>query len=360
MSERLLIISCPNCHKKVRVPADKHLKFNCPECNKEVEIDDQSGSVQHEKPAEEPIKEFEEEPKDGFSFFKIVRNTLAILLIIPLYIILHKSLPNPDWFWNVDRFLIFVVLLGIILYILENYRSIAILIFVLSFGFLTYNSIQHKYGFASMYRDYKDMVVQMNNAENPEQVLLSKVKPFARKGQFISAIEYDSARVRDFAIASTKKYFHEYQESDDREFRHYRNAIQCLAVFKEINSRWEYVNDPVSHEYIAPATETLKYLTGDCDDHSVFMAATIKSIGGVVRLVRTEHHIYPELLIGDRHDLENVEQLIKTYLFKSEARNAELCFHEDTNDRVWLNLDYMDNFPGGKFSSDVVLEVLEL
>ncbi|MFB6317285.1 hypothetical protein [Saccharicrinis sp. FJH54] len=360
MSEKLLIVSCPNCNKKVRIPADKHLKFECPECHEEVEIDDQSEKVENEKSTEKPMKEFEEEPKDGFSFFKIIRNTIAILLIIPLYIILHKSLPDPDWFWNVDRFLIFVVLLGIILYILENYRSIAILIFVLSFGFLTYGSIQHKYGFVSLFSDYKDMVVQMSNAENPEQVLISKVKPFTKKGKFITAIEFDSASVRDFAIASTKKHFHEFQKSDEREFRHYRNTIQCLAVFKEINSRWEYVNDPVSREYIAPATETLKYLSGDCDDHSVFMAAAIKSIGGVVRLVRTENHIYPELLIGDRNDLEKIEQLIKTYLFRSESRNAELCYHEDNNDRVWLNLDYMDNFPGGKFSSDVVLEVLEL
>jgi hypothetical protein len=34
----------------------------------------------------------------------------------------------------------------------------------------------------------------------------------------------------------------------------YRTLIQCFAVFKEINSRWNYVSDPKDGDYIATAS----------------------------------------------------------------------------------------------------------
>jgi hypothetical protein len=39
----------------------------------------------------------------------------------------------------------------------------------------------------------------------------------------------------------------------------YRTLIQCFAVFKEINSRWNYVSDPKDGDYIATASESLSY-----------------------------------------------------------------------------------------------------
>jgi hypothetical protein len=40
----------------------------------------------------------------------------------------------------------------------------------------------------------------------------------------------------------------------------YRTIIQCFAVFKEINKRWNYVNDK-RWDYIA-ASESLSYFQG--------------------------------------------------------------------------------------------------
>jgi hypothetical protein len=60
----------------------------------------------------------------------------------------------------------------------------------------------------------------------------------------------------------------------------YRTLIQCFAVFKEINSRWNYVSDPKDGDYIATASESLSYFSGDCDDHSILMAASVRAIGG--------------------------------------------------------------------------------
>jgi hypothetical protein len=56
----------------------------------------------------------------------------------------------------------------------------------------------------------------------------------------------------------------------------YRTLIQCFAVFKEINSRWNYVSDPKDGDYIATASESLSYFR-DCDDHSILMAASVRA-----------------------------------------------------------------------------------
>jgi transglutaminase-like putative cysteine protease len=55
----------------------------------------------------------------------------------------------------------------------------------------------------------------------------------------------------------------------------YRTLIQCFAVFKEINSRWNYVSDPKTETILQP--QTLSYFSGDCDDHSILMAASVRA-----------------------------------------------------------------------------------
>ena len=92
------------------------------------------------------------------------------------------------------------------------------------------------------------------------------------------AIDYKNPVVRDFAVEATNENFKNAQEGT--KFK-YRILIQCLAVFKKINENWNYVSDPKDEEYIAKASESVKLLAGDCDDHSILMAACIKSIGGI-------------------------------------------------------------------------------
>jgi hypothetical protein len=84
----------------------------------------------------------------------------------------------------------------------------------------------------------------------------------------------------------------------------YRTIIQCFAVLKKINSKWNYVSDPKARDYIASASEIATLFLWRCDDHSILMAAAIKSIGGTPRLIHTTGHIYPEILIGTQTDLE--------------------------------------------------------
>jgi transglutaminase-like putative cysteine protease len=131
-------------------------------------------------------------------------------------------------------------------------------------------------------------------------------------------------------------------------------------VFKEINNNWNYVSDPKGREYIASASESVKYLSGDCDDHSILMAACIRSIGGIPRLIHTDGHIYPEILIGNKVDLETINYLVKKVLFPDESKGKSLHYHIDERGNIWLNLDYTAKYPGGPFMNEEILSALTL
>jgi hypothetical protein len=134
--------------------------------------------------------------------------------------------------------------------------------------------------------------------------------------------------------------------------------IQCFAVFKEIRNHWNYVNDPKGTEYIASASESLQHFSGDCDDHAILMAACIKAIGGTPRIIHTGGHLYPEMLIGQKKDLETAIYLIKEELFIQESYNQQIHYHIDERGQIWLNLDYTATYPGGKFMSEEILGAL--
>jgi hypothetical protein len=155
---------------------------------------------------------------------------------------------------------------------------------------------------------------------------------------------------------ATTKHFR--KSKDD--FRDYATIIQCFAVFKEINSRWNYVSDPKNKDYIATASESLAYLSGDCDDHSILMAACVRAIGGTPRLIHTDGHIYPEILIGTKKDFEAVNYLIKQVLFVNESKDKVVNYHIDERGQIWLNLDYTAHYPGGPFLSEEILGALTL
>ena len=195
----------------------------------------------------------------------------------------------------------------------------------------------------------------MNDNPYPQDIIIDKLLPFPNKSKMIDAIEYQNPKIRNFAIMAINKHF-----KNVRGYYDYFTIIQAFAVFKEINSRWDYVSDPKGYDYIANATESLEYLSGDCDDHSVFMAACIKSIGGTIRLIHTKGHIYPELLIGTKKDLEHINYAIKKDLFPLETKNKTLNYHIDERGKIWLNLDYTAKYPGGPFMDEEILGALTL
>ncbi len=220
---------------------------------------------------------------------------------------------------------------------------------------LVYGSVSGKYGFASVFEDYRSMMYTMNDDPYPQDIIISKLLPFPNKSKIIDAIEYENPKIRDFSIMAINKHFkHVKGYNDDW------TIIQSFAIFKEINTRWNYVSDPKGHDYIASATESLQYLSGDCDDHSVLMAACIKSIGGTPRLIHTKGHIYPEIYIGTKKDLERINYTIKKVLFPLESKGKPIHYHIDERGKIWLNLDYTARYPGGPFMHEEILGALTL
>jgi hypothetical protein len=278
---------------------------------------------------------------------------LNILIAIPIFIIFHQNIVDPNWYFQLDRILLFIVILAVIQLVLRLMRTIIIVCIGLYFMALIYGSFSGKYGFKSVIEDYGYMIYSMNDNPNPQDIIISKLLPFPNKSKIIDAIEFENPRVRDFALMATTKDF-----KDVRGYSNYRTIIQSFAVFKEINLRWNYVSDPKGKDYIAKATESLRYFSGDCDDHSILMAACVKSIGGTPRLIHTGGHIYPEILIGKKADLEIINFLIKKVLFVSESKGNSIHYHIDERGQIWLNLDYTATYPGGPFMSEEILGAL--
>lgn len=280
---------------------------------------------------------------------------LNILIAIPVFIIIHQNLIDPEWPFQIDRILLFISIVVLIQLVLRLLRTIIIICLALYLVALIYGSTFGNYGFNSVFEDYRSMVYSMSDDPNPQDIIISKLLPFPNKSKILNAIEYDNPKVRNFALLATTKYFR-----NIKGYHEYRLQIQCFAVFKEIQNRWNYVNDPKGKEYIARASESLIHFSGDCDDHAILMAACVRAVGGTPRLIHTGGHIYPEVLIGDKKDLEAINYLIKEILFKEESKGKELHYHIDERGKIWLNLDYTAKYPGGPFMSEEILGALTL
>lgn len=280
---------------------------------------------------------------------------LNILITIPIFIIAHHNFITLDWANHIDRILLFLSILAAIQLILRALRRVTLISVILYLIMLFIGTVSGKYSFQSVFEDYRSMMYTMNDDPYPQDIIITKLLPFPNKSIILDAVEYQNPKIRNFAIMAINKHFKHVKGYYD-----YLTIIQSFAVFKEINTRWNYVSDPKGHDYIAKATESLQYLSGDCDDHSVFMVACLKSIGGTTRLIHTKGHIYPELLIGTKKDLEHINYAIKKVLFPKESKHKTINYHIDERGNIWLNLDYTAKYPGGPFMNEEILGALTL
>src|SRR5690606_34633328 len=95
----------------------------------------------------------------------IVIFLLNILIAIPIFIIIHQNIIDPEWPFHIDRILIFIGLLALIQLLLRLMRRVIIISIVIYMIFLIYGTIFGNYGFRSVFEDYKVMIFAM--AENP-------------------------------------------------------------------------------------------------------------------------------------------------------------------------------------------------
>ncbi len=285
----------------------------------------------------------------------VIISALSILAAIPIFLIAHQNLIDPEWYFQFDRILIFLVILSLLYLIFYYLRVLIVACIIFFLVMLVYGSTFGQYGFFQVFDDYRAMIYTMAEDPHPQDLILSKLLPFPNKSRILNAVEYDNPKVRNFTLMATTKHFR-----DIPNLGRYRQLVQCFAVFVEINGRWNYVNDPKGRDYIARASESLLYLSGDCDDHAILMAACVRAIGGTPRLIHTTGHIYPEILIGDKSDLEQVNYLIKKVLFPEQAKGKDIHYHIDERGQVWLNLDYTAKYPGGPFMREEILGALTL
>lgn len=283
----------------------------------------------------------------------IVIFILNILIAIPTFLIAHQNIVDLDWPIHLDQIILFIVIVVGIQFVLQLVKTIIILIIFMYLVALFYGTVIGNYGFNRVFEDYRYMIYSMSNNPNPQDIIISKLLPFPNKSKIIDAVDFSNPKVRNFALMATTAHFNPTNQKGNK-----RIMIQCFAVFKEINTRWNYVNDPKGREYIAHASESLQHFSGDCDDHAILMAACVKAIGGTPRIIHTGGHLYPEILIGDKSDLESSIYFIKEEFFAIESKNQQIHYHIDERGQIWLNLDYTATYPGGKFMSEEILGAL--
>lgn len=280
---------------------------------------------------------------------------LAFLITIPVFLFVRENFEYLNLDVTIEKVILFIAIFLFyfsILLVLRKFITISFLIYLIIFITAT---LEGNYAFFKVVNAYKILFYKTNltleTNENPQHLI-----PFPNKNNIEESVDYLNPKVRDFALFSINKHYKELAKLQPKN----RRFIQYFAVFREINERWNYVNDPRTDEYFAKASESLKYFSGDCDDHAILMSATIKAIGGRMRLIHTGKHMYPELFIGKSKDLEQVVYLIKNEMFPHSSKNKSLFIHRENNGSIWLNMDYTAHYPGGPFLGEEILSILTL
>jgi len=283
---------------------------------------------------------------------------IGLLTILPLAPVINRYLP-PVLVGSLNLDLILSLLLAALVtwLVLRIFRFLLIPALTFLVIVLCYNQFTNGYGFKSMINDYRSMVENNwgSNDKKEKNLVVSASffdGPLTKTVKSLqSKVEYKDSVVRNFAVQHSLDYFDEYHMK-------YGSMVRLLSLFKYINSNFKYVSDSERDEYFATPRETiLNGMGGDCDDHTLLMVSCLKAIGGHLRMVLTEGHLYPEMLCGDEKSFERMQQAI-VYLFGNEA--IDNMYYHEQNGQYWLNLDYSAKYPGGPYVSEIAYAIIEL
>lgn len=282
---------------------------------------------------------------------------VAVLLTVPLYIILYPFVPELvlpiGGGVRVEHFITFACVLIAFIVLVRRFQVVVYVALMTGLVAITFTSLMGRYGFGDLYRDYAELLNSLRDTAPTAPLAARKLAPFHDADKLKGLLQDPDGKVRRAAVRMATANFTSVKVAPD-EF----TLVQSFSVFKEINSRWRYVSDVKGGEYFATPMESLDLMAGDCDDHALLMAACIAAIGGEVRLVRTEGHVYPELLIGTEAQMERAGYLIRKELFAKEVGDAPLYHHTDADGRHWINLDYTRNYPGGELMNERIIGIL--
>ncbi len=308
------------------------------------------------------------EPTSG-----LIISSLTLIVSVPIFITFYKLvpviyLPFSDKL-RVDHILLFAVIFIAVYSLIRKMAKLIYFIVALAFIGLMVSTYAGYYGVRNLYYDYQAMLYNLN--ENGIQLNFEeKHDPFSKQAQIAVAVNYQNEEVRKIATNWAVKNFKAYQSVTPS-----LTVLHAMSIFKEVRNRWNYVYDPEGEDYYASASETLSQLEsddllkGDCDDYSIMIAALIKATGGETQLVRTvienedgtlTGHLYPEVKVGNKKDLETIAYLIKNKFFPRESKDKAIFYYIDKEDNVWLNFDYNEYYPGGKYQSLYRESVMDL
>jgi transglutaminase-like putative cysteine protease len=157
-----------------------------------------------------------------------------------------------------------------------------------------------------------------------------------------SAIEHEHRAVVERSLDVTKNYRGSY------------NILQVAAIFDHVYRGWNYSRDPFGLEHFEKAGVSVYTMTGDCDDYAILMVSMLKSLGGEGRIVCVSGHAYPEVYLGKdlaETDIEEYREKLNEYYQDkgSRTRVKHLNYHRDKDGTCWMNMDYQDRYPGGRF-----------
>lgn len=290
-----------------------------------------------------------------FSLVNILLFLLSAVAAVLLFILVYDLLPDFGWAFEWERAAILVGFLLLTFFLAKKLKWLFVFQLLAIAGWLSYDFYFGKQDLLAFYNHSRNIFNDMAGYKDKSSFVYTSYTVFYRDRQLVDAIDHSNPAVRSFAIDAVKNHFQKEQKSRTD---YDRILVQSFAVFKEINSKWNYVSDPDNEEYFAKASESTSLLAGDCDDYSILMAAALKSIGAKVRLTFIKGHIYPELLIGRESDLETVVPLLTEKLFPKETRNKELNYYKDAKGNVWINMDYTANYPGGSYMGNEVVEYI--
>jgi hypothetical protein len=303
----------------------------------------------------------------NFGYEILVLGAVSTILTLPLFIFLFKFMPRIEFYVGetlikLDFVLLFLLIFFLTYYLLKKFRIIVVGIVVTGLITITITNFSGIYTVNNLKEDYYSFLFKLSG-DSFEADFIEGNERFKKENELREAIDYINPDVRNYAAHIGTKHF-----EDKAHFAGNRKWVQFFSVFKEVYGQWKYVHDPANEDYYSSASSTLsqlnqdEYFKGDCDDYSIMIAACIKAIGGEVRLVRTSvkqsdgsviGHLYPEVKFGTQDDLERIVHLIKNIFFENESAGKAINYYQGGKGFIWLNFDYNDSYPGGKYQSEV-------
>ncbi len=290
-----------------------------------------------------------------FSLVNILLFLLSAVVAALLFILLYNQLPDFGFSFQFERGIILFLLFSFSFFLAKKLKWLFVFLIIGISGWLGFDFYMGKQDILAFYNHSRNVFNDMAGYKDKSTFVYTSYTVFYRDRQLVDAIDHKNSSVRSFAINAANEFFIKEQKTRTD---YSRILVQSFAVFKKINTNWNYVSDPDNEEYFAKASESTKLLAGDCDDYSILMAAALKSIGAKVRLTFIKGHIYPELLIGKEEDLPGVVELLTEKLFSKETKGKDLNYYKDAKGNVWINLDYTANYPGGSYLGTDVVEYI--